>query len=200
MTCKKHLPSSLFRQGASQCRPVLPRANSAIEKQKDSPSVELQVLPSPHHNAPGHSILHKPTHSRAWQPAVLLQGGSPAPIVGQGAAPRVTPFHPPAHHRAGPQPQLITPWGYRGILPTSSLAAPHTPLFPKLQDQGWPSGPHQFSPLKKTTRPQNPAQDRVGLAVGIVQLQQPPLPWSRAGQGLEGGRRGHSPSSHFRAG
>lgn len=136
VTCKKHLPSSLFRQGASQCRPMLPRANSAIEKKKPTnyyPSVELQALASLPSPALHCSRAQHPSwanYDRGWQPAVLLKGGSPAPTVGQGAAPSATLFiHPPKHHTVGPQSQLIALWGYRGILPTRQ---PHTHLIPKL--------------------------------------------------------------------
>lgn len=65
VTCKKHLPSSLFRQGASQCRPMLPRANSAIEKK--------------------HKLLSFSRAASAGQPALpstaLLQGT--ASFIGQ---------------------------------------------------------------------------------------------------------------------
>lgn len=117
---------------------------------------------------------------------MLLQRESPAPIVGQGAAPRVTPFHPPAQHRAGPQSQLITPRGYRGILPTSSPATPHTPLLPKIT-RSWlalraslpESGPLRQKPQGLCIQP------RTGLGAEVVQLQPPPLSQPRAGCSLE---------------
>lgn len=84
VTCKKHLPSSLFRQGASQCRPMLPRANSAIEKTllsfSRAASAGQPALPS--------IALLQGTASFSGQPQQGLAAGSWLCCWGEG------PLHP----------------------------------------------------------------------------------------------------------
>lgn len=88
VTCKRHLPSSLFRQGPSQCRPVLPRATVPEEKmiilqkgctRRPGGLPQHSTLPC---TVPGHSIPPRGQPRQGLAVAVLLEGGSPAPATG----------------------------------------------------------------------------------------------------------------------
>lgn len=175
---------------------MLPRANSAIEKKTNYPSVELPS-PAPHCSRAQHPS--QANHDRGWQPAGLLEGASPAPTVGQGAALSAT-LHPPEHHRAGPQSQLIPRGVTEASSPQGSPAPPRTHLTPKPQDHSWPSGSCHPSLVlsEENHKAPAPSPGQDGLGKIIVQLRQAPLPHPRAGWGLAGVRRDHSPSSHSR--
>lgn len=84
--------SSLFRQGASQCRPMLPRANSAIEKNKllsfsRAASAGQPALPS--------TALLQSTASFMGQPrqrlAASYTAGGKVPCTHRGVALNATP-------------------------------------------------------------------------------------------------------------
>lgn len=136
VTCKRHLPSSLFKQGASQCRPVLPRATVPEEKM---------------------IILQEGCTS--WPGGLPSTATAPSPALLQGTA------SPWVNHSKGWQwlgcctcHRSVTPCPHLNILkhgpslcsfprgvtgppsPQSSPAAPQTHHNPKPQDHRWLSG------------------------------------------------------------
>lgn len=115
VTCKRHLPSSLFRQRASQCRSVLPRATVPEKKKLSS----FRRAARAGQEEPGEAFPAQPQHpplhcSRAQHPPRPATAGAVLLHLPQE---RHT-LHAPEHHRAGPQ-SLPLPWGtYRATLPT----------------------------------------------------------------------------------
>lgn len=191
VTCKKHLPSSLFRQGASQCRPMLPRANSAIEKTLLSFSRAASAgQPALLSTAPLQG-----TASFSGQPQQGLAAGCaagervPCPCYGAGSSSKCHPIHPPEHHRTGPQSQLIPPWGYRGILPARQPSGTTVHILSLNHEIA--AGP--FTCLLKTTKPQHPAQCRMGLGRDNSTAPVATLPQPKAGWGLAAGRQRPQP-------
>lgn len=89
VTCKRHLPSSLFRQRASQCRSVLPRA-TVPEKKK------IIILQEGCTSWPGGARRGLPSTATAPSPALLQGTASPTTSHGRGcaAAPATGASHP----------------------------------------------------------------------------------------------------------
>ena len=141
------------------------------KKKNDYPLVELQALASLPSPAPHCSRAQHPSwanHDRGWQPAVLLEGGPPAPTTGQGAAPSATPSTHLNTTEQGPSLSSFPRGVTEASSPQGSPAAPRTHLIPKLQDHSWASGSRHPSLAlsRKTTKPQHLAQGRMGLGRG----------------------------------
>lgn len=100
-TCKRHLPSSLSRPGASQCRPVLPRATAPEEK--------IIILQQGCTRWPGDLPCTAPGHST---PQGQPQQGLAVAVLLHLPRECHTP-HPPEQPRAGPQ-SLLSPGGLQG--------------------------------------------------------------------------------------